>query len=111
MNKIAKGMRPGKKVKQGEVIGYVGKTGLATGYHVCYRFWVNGKQRDPFKVKLPPSKPVENKYRDAFNLVMNDYKKVLDEYDFRTGKVQLDKKEPEVEAEIAQKELSLPKAE
>jgi len=103
MNKIARGMKPGKKVKQGEVIGYVGKTGLATGYHVCYRFWVNGKQRDPFKVKLPPSKPVESKYRDAFNLVMNDYKKVLDEYDFRKGKVHLDK-EPEVEAEIAQKE-------
>lgn len=90
MNKIAKGIRPGKKVKQGEVIGYVGKTGLATGYHVCYRFWVNGKQKDPFKVKLPPSKPVANKYRDAYNAVMEDYKKVLDEYDFRTGKLSLD---------------------
>jgi len=93
MNKIAKGMKPGKKVKQGEVIGYVGKTGLATGYHVCYRFWVNGKQKDPFKVKLPPSKPVADKYRSAFNLVMEDYKKVLDGYNFETSKVDLEIKE------------------
>lgn len=93
MNKIARGIKPGKKVKQGEVIGYVGKTGLATGYHVCYRFWVNGKQRDPFKVKLPPSKPVEEKYRAAFDSVMVDYKAVLDGYDFRTGKVQLSPEE------------------
>jgi len=89
MNKIAKGMQPGKKVKQGEVIGYVGKTGLATGYHVCYRFWVNGKQRNPFKVKLPPSKPVEDKYRAAFNSVLEKYKYVLDRYDFKTGKTHL----------------------
>ncbi len=93
MNKIAKGMKPGKKVKQGEVIGYVGKTGLATGYHVCYRFWVNGKQKDPFKVKLPPSKPVADQYRSAFNLVMEDYKKVLDGYNFETSKVDLEVKE------------------
>lgn len=93
MNKIAKGMKPGKKVKQGEVIGYVGKTGLATGYHVCYRFWVNGKQKDPFKVKLPPSKPVADQYRSAFNLVMEDYKKVLDGYNFETSKVDLEIKE------------------
>jgi murein DD-endopeptidase MepM/ murein hydrolase activator NlpD len=49
MSKIAKGMRPGSKVRQGDIIGYVGSTGLATGPHVCYRFWKNGKQVDPFK--------------------------------------------------------------
>ncbi len=90
MNKIAKGMASGKHVKQGEVIGYVGKTGLATGYHVCYRFWVNGKQSDPFKVKLPPSKPVNEKYRAEFNIVMKKYNAVLDKYDFKKGKVYLD---------------------
>ena len=91
MNKIGKGIKPGKRVKQGEVIGYVGKTGLATGYHVCYRFWVNGKQRDPFKVKLPPSKPLEEKHKAAFNSVLANYKTTLDKYDYQKGKVNLDR--------------------
>ena len=43
----------GQRVKQGEIIGYVGSTGLATGPHVCYRFWVHGRQVDPFKQDLP----------------------------------------------------------
>ena len=42
MSKIAKGIKPGTKVGQGQVIGYVGSTGLATGPHLCYRFWQNG---------------------------------------------------------------------
>lgn len=44
MSKIGKGIRPGTRVRQGQTIGYVGSTGLATGPHVCYRFWKNGKQ-------------------------------------------------------------------
>ncbi len=56
----------GKFVRQGDVIGYVGSTGLATGPHVCYRFWKNGKQVDPYRQDLPPSEPIEAKYRDAF---------------------------------------------
>jgi murein DD-endopeptidase MepM/ murein hydrolase activator NlpD len=43
---------------QGEVIGYVGSTGLATGPHLCYRFWKNGVQVDALKVELPPSQPI-----------------------------------------------------
>jgi murein DD-endopeptidase MepM/ murein hydrolase activator NlpD len=78
MNKIAKGIRPGKKVSQGEVIGYVGKTGLATGYHVCYRFWKNGTQVDPFKVKLPPSEPISDKLRPNFESRMIPLKEQLD---------------------------------
>lgn len=46
-------VRNGEYVRQGQVIGYVGSTGLATGPHVCYRFWVNGKQVDPFRQNLP----------------------------------------------------------
>ena len=42
MSKFAKGIKPGRVVKQGEIIGYVGSTGLATGPHVCFRFWRNG---------------------------------------------------------------------
>ena len=52
MSRFASGMRKGAKVKQGQVIGYVGSTGLATGPHVCYRFWKNGTQVDPFRENL-----------------------------------------------------------
>ncbi len=58
MSKIKRGIRPGVRVNQGDVIGFVGKTGLATGPHVCYRFWKNGRQVDPYKQKLPKSKPI-----------------------------------------------------
>jgi murein DD-endopeptidase MepM/ murein hydrolase activator NlpD len=53
MSKFAKGIRPGTRVKQGDIIGYVGSTGLATGPHVCFRLWKGTKQVDPFKEKLP----------------------------------------------------------
>tara|TARA_B100001250_G_scaffold399006_1_gene407912 strand:- start:522 stop:1256 length:735 start_codon:yes stop_codon:yes gene_type:complete len=55
------GIKKGQKVRQGiDIIGYVGRSGQATGPHVCYRFWKNGKQVDPFKTSLPPSKPVKS---------------------------------------------------
>lgn len=53
MSRFAKGIKPGTHVKQGEVIGYVGATGLATGPHVCFRFWKNGSQVDHLREKLP----------------------------------------------------------
>ena len=59
MSKIKKGIRPNVRVKQGDVIGFVGSTGLATGPHVCYRFWKNGKQVDPYRQKLPKSEPIK----------------------------------------------------
>lgn len=66
MSKIAKGIRPGVQVGQGQTIGFVGSTGLATGPHVCYRFWKNGVQVDPFKSKLPPSDPISLNSKDKF---------------------------------------------
>ncbi len=67
MSKFASGMKPGTKVSQGQVIGYVGSTGLATGPHVCFRFWKNGVQVDPLKVAIPPSEPVASKYLEDYN--------------------------------------------
>lgn len=78
MNKFAKGMKKGVHVKQGEVIGYVGSTGLATGPHVCYRFWKNGKQVDPLRENLPEPAVMDDSYMPAFNKVKEEYKKQLD---------------------------------
>lgn len=58
MQKFAKGIRPGVHVKQGQTIGYVGSTGLATGPHVCFRFWKNGKQINHFRENFPPADPM-----------------------------------------------------
>jgi murein DD-endopeptidase MepM/ murein hydrolase activator NlpD len=53
MSRFAKGIKPGTSVKQGEVIGYVGSTGLSTGPHVCFRFWKHGVQVNHLEEKLP----------------------------------------------------------
>lgn len=58
MTGFAEGIRKGVYVKQGQTIGYVGSTGLATGPHVCYRFWKNGKQIDHRAEKLPATVPM-----------------------------------------------------
>ena len=58
MSGFGPGIKKGVRVKQGQVIGYVGSTGLATGPHVCYRFWKNGKQVDHRAEKFPPSVPM-----------------------------------------------------
>ena len=69
-----KGVKRGKKVRQGiDIIGYVGRTGQATGPHVCYRFWKNGKQVDPFKTSLPPSTPVRKEKRVEFENTKSEW--------------------------------------
>ncbi len=70
MSKIKSGIKPGVRVSQGDVIGYVGSTGLATGPHVCFRFWKNGKQVDHRREELPPSEPISENSRNAFSDVM-----------------------------------------
>jgi murein DD-endopeptidase MepM/ murein hydrolase activator NlpD len=58
--------RVGSRVRQGDVIGYVGKSGLATGPHLHYEYRVNGVHRNPRTVSLPPAEPVLPEYRDDF---------------------------------------------
>lgn len=66
MSRFAKGISSGVHVKQGQVIGYVGQTGLATGPHVCFRFWKNGKQVNHRRLNFPPSEPLPSEELESF---------------------------------------------
>ncbi len=83
MSRIAKGIRSGVKVKQGQLIGYVGSTGLATGPHLCYRFWKHGTQVDALKVDLPPANPVKKDNLSDYKKSMNEMRAELDEIEVR----------------------------
>ena len=71
-------VRVGQFVKQGDVIGWVGMTGNSSGPHVCYRFWKNGRQVDPFKQKLPDAKPISEELKSKFAEYIVPYKTKLD---------------------------------
>lgn len=86
MSKIAAGITAGTRVKQGQTIGYVGSTGLATGPHLCYRFWRHGVQIDALRVELPPSQPVNLEYVSAFEKVKETSIKRLNLIPFPTSK-------------------------
>lgn len=66
LSKYGKGIREGVRVKQGQVIGYVGSTGTSTGPHLDFRFYENGKAINPLSVKSPPAEPVKDKYQEEF---------------------------------------------
>jgi len=71
-------VKVGQYVKQGDIIGYVGSTGLATGPHVCYRFWKNGKQVDHLRQDFPSAEPIQDQYKSDFLEVMNKRKLELE---------------------------------
>ena len=71
-------VRRGQRVKQGEIIGKVGSTGLASGPHVCYRFWKNGQQVDALRLKLPNSQPMESRNLPKFKRQIEPLKRELD---------------------------------
>ncbi|PHR49973.1 MAG: peptidase M23 [Fluviicola sp.] len=79
MSKIATGIHPGIRVKQGQVIGYVGSTGAATGPHVCYRFWKNGKQINHRAEKFPKSEPMKEELIPTYLKYIEPLKKKLDQ--------------------------------
>ena len=80
MHKYAKNTQVGKRVKQGQIIGYVGKSGLATGPHLHYEFRVNGVHRNPLTVKLPDAKPLPKSEMARFKSATADQFAQLDLY-------------------------------
>lgn len=78
MSRFAKGIKRGTRVKQGQVIGYVGQTGLATGPHVCFRFWKNGRQIDPLRENFPPPNPMSEEDLPEFHKIRDFYLGELD---------------------------------
>lgn len=77
-SRFGKGISKGQKVKQGEVIGYVGKTGYATGPHLDFRFWMNGKPIDPLKVKSPSVEPISEQNKPIFMATRDSLLMLLD---------------------------------
>ena len=98
MSKIL--VRKGQRVKQGDMIGRVGSTGLATGPHVCYRFWKNGKQVDPFRQLLPSAKDLKASLKPEYLQFIEPLKKSLDSLPFRSIKIIPEKVTDSLDAEI-----------
>ena len=74
---FAPGIRNGSRVNQGEVIGYVGSTGLSTGPHLDFRVYKSGTAIDPLKMESPPAKPVNKENIGDFNTTANKFKQQL----------------------------------
>jgi len=74
----ARNVKVGQRVSQGDVIGWIGMTGNTGGPHVCYRFWKNGKEVDPFKDDTPFSKPLPKELHELYSANMLPMKEKLD---------------------------------
>jgi murein DD-endopeptidase MepM/ murein hydrolase activator NlpD len=77
MSRFAKGIRKGTRVSQGQIIGYVGSSGLATGPHVCFRFWKNGNQVNHLKLELPKAKTLPKEILNEYFVVRDKWVNVL----------------------------------
>lgn len=80
LSRYKKDLKVGDKVSQGEIIGYVGRTGRATGPHLHYEFRVNGMHTNPLTVKLPAAKPINEKEKDSFFKTAIEAMNKMDDY-------------------------------
>ena len=78
LEKFENKLKVGNKIKQGDIIGYVGDSGQATGPHLHFEFWQGDVRTDPVKVKLPSANPVDSSQKDEFkNLLNSNLKKLI----------------------------------
>lgn len=80
MVRFQKGLKNGSRVSQKDIIGFVGKTGTATGPHLHYEFRINGVHKDPIKVSLPDNAPIPIRYASDFEKKRNNYIAMINEY-------------------------------
>jgi len=84
MQGFARGIRSGTRVAQGQTIGYVGATGLATGPHCCFRFWKNGREVDHLRLNLPQPQPITGETLQQFMVVRDQLLQMLNGVEYRT---------------------------
>ena len=77
MSKFASGIQVGSRVRQSEVIGYVGMTGYATGPHLDFRVWKNGTPINPLTLDSPSDTPIQEAMRPAFEQAMREQDSIL----------------------------------
>jgi len=90
-------VKVGDYVKQGDVIGWVGMTGNTSGPHVCYRFWKNGRQVDPFKQKLPEAEPISDSLKVKYLEFIKPIKIQLDAIEFQEIENEVQEQDPKTE--------------
>ncbi len=84
MQGFARGIHRGTRVAQGQTIGYVGATGLATGPHCCFRFWKNGREVDHLRLNLPQPQPITGETLQQFMVVRDQLLQMLNGVEYRT---------------------------